>query len=55
MTIDPDFDGRDVADEDITSGRMLFIQTMIRIATGEDSEVFWKEFQKQLAVTSPSM
>jgi hypothetical protein len=47
MTTDPDFDGREVADEDITSGNMLFIQMMPRIATGEDSGVFWEEFQKQ--------
>lgn len=53
MTIDPDFDGREIADEDITSGRMLFIQMMLRIATGEDSETLWKEFQKQVATASP--
>ncbi len=47
MTTDPDYDGREVADEDIASGNMLFIQMMVRIATGEDSGVFWEEFQKQ--------
>ena len=47
MTINSDFDGCEVADKDITSGNMLFIQMMIRIATGEDSGAFWEEFQKQ--------
>jgi hypothetical protein len=52
MTTDPDFDGREVADEDITSGNMLFIQMMLRIATGEDSGVFWEEFQKYFGATA---
>jgi hypothetical protein len=46
MTTDPDLDGREVADEDITWGNMIFIQMMLRIATGEDSGAIWKEFQK---------
>jgi hypothetical protein len=47
MAIDPDLDGREVADKDIMSGNMLLIQMMLWIASGEDSAVFWKEFQKQ--------
>jgi hypothetical protein len=31
---------------------MLYIQMMLRIATGEDSAVFWEEFQKQVARSS---
>lgn len=46
MPTDQDFDGREVADEEITSGNMLFIQLMLQIATGKDSGVFWEEFQK---------
>ena len=47
MAVDSDFDGREVADEEIMSANMVFIQMMLRIATGEDSAVFWEEFQKQ--------
>lgn len=46
LDADPDNNGREIADEDITSGKMLFIQMMLRIATGEDSGEFWEEFQK---------
>jgi hypothetical protein len=42
-----DFDAQEVIDSNIQSGNMLFIQMMIQIATGEDSSVFWNEFQKQ--------
>ncbi|TAE53152.1 MAG: hypothetical protein EAZ87_24045 [Nostocales cyanobacterium] len=42
-----DFDGQNIADSDIKSGSMIFIQMMLKIATGEDSSVFWDEFQKQ--------
>jgi hypothetical protein len=52
MTTDPDFDGREVTDEDIASGNMLFIQIMLRIATGEDSGVFWEEFQKHFGAVA---
>ncbi len=45
----PDFDGREVADEDIHSGHMLFLQLMMRIAGEQDSAVFYKEFVKQAA------
>ncbi len=48
MATDPDFDGRQAADEDIASGNMLAIQVMLRVATGEDSGAFWAEFQRQL-------
>jgi hypothetical protein len=48
MTIDPDHDGSEVADEDIVSGNMLSIQLMIQIATGEDSAACWEEFQRQV-------
>jgi hypothetical protein len=41
-----DFDTQEIADTDIQSGTMLFIQMMLKIATGEDSSVFWDEFQK---------
>jgi hypothetical protein len=47
MAIDAEFDGCDVADEDITSGNMLFIKMMLEIATGKDCGVFWDDFQKQ--------
>lgn len=46
----PDFDGCDVRVEDILSGRMLFIQMMVQIASGEDSSAYWEEFQKQMAM-----
>ena len=45
-----DFDG-EVSDADIQSGTMIFIQMMLRIATGEDSSVFWDEFQKQESIS----
>jgi hypothetical protein len=44
----PDFDAQEIVDSDIQSGNMIFIQMMIRIATGEDSSVFWDEFKKQV-------
>jgi hypothetical protein len=47
IPVNSDFDGQEVADADIQSGTMIFIQMMLRIATGEDSSVFWNEFQKQ--------
>lgn len=40
------FDGKEVLDDEILSGNMLFVQMMLRVATGEDSEAFWEEFQK---------
>ncbi len=49
MSTDPEFDGREVADEDITSGNMLFMQVMLRTATGEDSGALWEELQKQFS------
>jgi hypothetical protein len=50
MTTNPEFDGLDVSDEETFSGTMIFMQLMLRIATGEDSDVWWKEFQSQLAI-----
>jgi hypothetical protein len=47
MTINPDFDGREVADEDIISGNMMAIHLMVRVATGDDSAALWEEFQRQ--------
>lgn len=49
IAIDPVWADRDVADDEITSGNMLFIQLMLRIATGEDSDALWQEFQKHFA------
>ncbi|MGA7501591.1 MAG: hypothetical protein WBX00_33080 [Isosphaeraceae bacterium] len=46
IPIDPDYDGREVADGDIHSGNMIFLQMMLQIAAGEDSAVYWDEFQK---------
>ncbi len=43
----PDFDGQEVADDEIQSGMMLCMQMMLRIATDENASVFWDEFQKQ--------
>jgi hypothetical protein len=51
MPTNPDFDGQEIVDNDIESGNMLFLQMMIRVATGEDSAVFWEEFQKRLRPT----
>ncbi|MBW4460991.1 MAG: hypothetical protein KME47_12255 [Nodosilinea sp. WJT8-NPBG4] len=42
----PEFDGQEVADDDIQSGVMLCMQMMLRIATDENASVFWDEFQK---------
>lgn len=42
----PDFDGQEVADDEIQSGMMLCMQMMLRIATDENASVFWDEFQK---------
>lgn len=42
-----DFDGQEVADDEIQSGRMLCMQMMLRIATDENASVFWDEFQKR--------
>lgn len=41
----PDFDGQEVADDEIQSGMMLCMQIMFRIATDENAFVFWDEFQ----------
>jgi hypothetical protein len=46
----PDYDGREVADEDMISGNMFSLQLMIHVATGGDSNVLWEEFQKQAGV-----
>ncbi len=43
----PDFDGQEVADDEIQSGMMLCMQMMLRIATDENASVFWDEFQNQ--------
>ena len=43
----PDFDGQEVADDEIQSGMMLCMQMMLRIATDENACAFWDEFQKQ--------
>lgn len=43
----PDFDGQEVADDEIQSGTMICIQMMLRIATDENASTFWDEFQKQ--------
>ena len=45
-----DFDGQEVADEDIQSGTMLCIQMMLRIVTDENPSVFWDELQRQRSV-----
>ncbi len=47
-TTDSDFDGRELADEDITSGNMLFLGLMLRIASGEDSVAYWEEFRNRV-------
>jgi hypothetical protein len=52
ISVNSDFDGQEVADANIQSGTMIFIQMMLRIATGEDSSVFWDEFQKQTVNSS---
>jgi hypothetical protein len=44
----PDFDGREVADDDIQSGNMLFLQMMVRIVEGNDSAAFYEEFFKEV-------
>ena len=41
----------EVAAEDITSGGMLFIHLMLRVATGDDSDELWEEFQRQAGYT----
>lgn len=48
MTTNPDFDGVEVADEDITSGTMWFLSTMMRIAYGEDSAEYWEDFRNRV-------
>jgi hypothetical protein len=47
LACDPEYDGIIVDDSDIISGSMLSLQLLMHIATGEDSSVFWEEFQKQ--------
>jgi hypothetical protein len=49
ISANSDFDTQEVDDIDIQSGTMLFIQMMVKIAAGEDSSIFWDEFQKQTA------
>lgn len=44
----PDFDGQDVADKDIQSGRMLFLHLMVRIAGGDDSTELYETFLQQV-------
>lgn len=48
MTTSPDFDGTEVADEEITSGNMISFQLLLRIASGEGPDTLWKEFQKNM-------
>ena len=45
LPTDPDFYGREVPDNDILSGNMLFLQIMIRTATDENASDLWEEFQ----------
>lgn len=49
LTIDPDRDGREVADEDIISGTMLSLGLMLRIAAREDSPAYWEEFRSRVS------
>ena len=35
IPINPDFDGQDIADSDISSGSMLIFQMVIKVVTGE--------------------
>jgi hypothetical protein len=46
LPTNPDFDGQEVAAEDIHSWGMLFLQMMVHIATGDDVSVYWAEFQR---------
>ncbi|MFO0799103.1 MAG: hypothetical protein U0804_16670 [Gemmataceae bacterium] len=46
MTISPEYDGREIPADQISSGNMLFIQMMLQIATGEESGELWEQFQK---------
>lgn len=45
MSVNPDFDGIEASDEEITSGNMVLIQVMHLVAMGEDSGTIWREFQ----------
>ncbi len=45
LPINPDYDGVEVADDEITSGTMLCIQIMIQTAAGEDSTALWEVWQ----------
>ena len=39
-----DCDGEEITDEEIISGRMIILQIMLRILTGEDSTVLWEMY-----------
>lgn len=45
MSVNPDFDNVEVAEEEITSGNMILIQVMHSVAMEEDSGTLWKEFR----------
>ncbi|MEH1846995.1 MAG: hypothetical protein V7L25_18895 [Nostoc sp.] len=47
IPINPDFDGQDIVESDISSGSMLIFQIMIKVATGEDLSMLWNEIQKK--------
>ena len=46
MAANQDFDGVVVADAQITSGNMLFMQMLLQTAVGEDSDELWKMYIK---------
>ena len=41
-----DYDGHEIADDDILSGTMICIQIMLHTATGEDSTALWELWQR---------
>jgi hypothetical protein len=42
----PDYDGESIRDDEIHSGRTLFIDIMLHVALGEDPGALWAEFER---------
>lgn len=50
---DSDYDGRDIADEDIQPASLIFLQMMIDIAVGKDSSSYLEAFRELAKRSSP--
>ncbi|HLN27187.1 MAG TPA: hypothetical protein VK395_05545 [Gemmataceae bacterium] len=54
LPCDPEFDGREIADDEIHSGNVVFMQLLISVATGGKYEGLWEQFQSRVNEMSES-